>query len=92
MDRQRDRRFDRESYYVDDRGFVPTYQRWFTQVGTDTISQVLKEFWPDVKHKFLHKSDGNIPVSSGAQAPRNKVIPATTRGPRFHAFRRRSLP
>lgn len=52
------------AYYPDARGFVPTYQRWFTQVGTDTISQVLKEFWPDVKQKFLHKSDGNIPVSA----------------------------
>jgi len=52
------------AYYVDDRGFVPTYQRWFTQVGTDTISQVLKEFWPDVKRKFLHKGGDDTPVST----------------------------
>jgi hypothetical protein len=49
-------------YYPDNRGFVPTYQRWFTQVGTDSISQVLKEFWPDVKHRFFHKGDGSVPV------------------------------
>jgi hypothetical protein len=50
-------------YYPDDRGFGPTMQRMFTQIGTDTVSQVLKEFWPDVKKKFLHKNDGNIPVA-----------------------------
>jgi hypothetical protein len=50
-------------YYPDDRGFVPTYQRMFTQVGTDTISQVLKEFWPDVKRKFFHKADNPNPVT-----------------------------
>jgi hypothetical protein len=51
-------------YYPDNRGFVPTYQRMFTQVGTDSISQVMKEFWPDVKRKMFHKKDGNAPVSS----------------------------
>jgi hypothetical protein len=50
-------------YYPDDRGFGPTMQRMFTQIGTDTVSQVLKEFWPDVKKKFFHKNDGNIPVA-----------------------------
>jgi len=25
------------------------------QVGTDALSQVLKEFWPDIKRKFSHK-------------------------------------
>ena len=48
-------------YYPDDRGFGPTMQRMFTQIGTDTISQVLKEFWPDVKRRFFHKNDGNLP-------------------------------
>jgi hypothetical protein len=50
-------------YYPDDRGFSPTMQRMFTQIGTDTLSQELKEFWPDVKRKFFHKNDGNIPVA-----------------------------
>jgi hypothetical protein len=52
------------AYYPDDRGFSPTMQRMFTQIGTDTLSQVMKEFWPDVKKKFFHKSDGNIPVTA----------------------------
>jgi len=37
------------SYYPDNRD-VPDYlQNWGTQLGTDAVSQVLKEFWPDVK-------------------------------------------
>ena len=51
-------------YYPDERGLSPTVQRMFTQIGTDTVSQVLKEFWPDVKKKFFHKSDRNMPVGS----------------------------
>jgi len=51
------------AYYPDDRGFSPTMQRMFTQIGTDTLSQVLKEFWPDVKRKFFHKDDTNNGLS-----------------------------
>lgn len=40
------------AYYPDAVGFNPTMQRMFTQIGTDSISQVLKEFWPDVKRKL----------------------------------------
>jgi hypothetical protein len=29
-------------------------QRMFTQIGTDSLSQVLKEFWPDIKRKLFH--------------------------------------
>ncbi|HEX4133468.1 MAG TPA: hypothetical protein VHY84_02505 [Bryobacteraceae bacterium] len=43
------------AYYPDARGFGPTMQRMGTQVGTDAISCVLKEFWPDIKRKWLHK-------------------------------------
>jgi hypothetical protein len=25
------------------------------QVGTDGVSQVMKEFWPDIKRKLFHK-------------------------------------
>lgn len=37
------------AYYPDSRGLSPTMQRMFSQIGTDALSQVLKEFWPDVK-------------------------------------------
>jgi len=37
------------SYYSDNRN-VPDYlQNWGTQLGTDAVSQILKEFWPDMK-------------------------------------------
>jgi len=44
-------------YYPDARGFSPTLQRMFTQIGTDAISGVLKEFWPDIKRKWFQKKD-----------------------------------
>jgi hypothetical protein len=44
------------AYYPDERGLSSTLQRMGTQIGTDAISQVLKEFWPDIKRKwFTHK-------------------------------------
>jgi hypothetical protein len=44
-------------YYRDERGFSPTMQRMSTQIGTDAISQVLKEFWPDFKRRWQrHKN------------------------------------
>jgi hypothetical protein len=42
-------------YYPDARGLLPTLQRMGTQIGTDAISGVLKEFWPDIKKNWLHK-------------------------------------
>jgi hypothetical protein len=44
-------------YYPDARGAGPTFQRMFTQIGTDALSGVLKEFWPDVKRKWFTKKD-----------------------------------
>ena len=53
------------AYYPDAKGFDPTMQRMFTQIGTDAVSQVLKEFWPDVKKHLIHKRGAN-PQASGA--------------------------
>ena len=47
-------------YYPDARGFSATMQRLGTQIGTDAISGVLKEFWPDIKRKWFHKGDNAI--------------------------------
>jgi hypothetical protein len=55
-------------YYPDDRGFAPTMQRMFTQIGTDTVSQILKEFWPDVKRKYFHGKDNSSPVTPDLKA------------------------
>ncbi|HEX3681436.1 MAG TPA: hypothetical protein VHU83_02765 [Bryobacteraceae bacterium] len=37
------------SYYPDNRNVRDYLQNWGTELGTDAVSQVLKEFWPDVK-------------------------------------------
>ena len=43
------------AYYPANRGFPDTLERLGLQVGTDALSNVLKEFWPDVKRHFRHK-------------------------------------
>jgi len=43
------------SYYPDSRGFAPTMQRMGSQIAVDTLSQVLKEFWPDFKAKLENR-------------------------------------
>ncbi len=46
-------------YYPNEQGFASTLQRMGTQIGTDAISDVMKEFWPDLKRKWLHKRNNN---------------------------------
>ena len=43
------------SYYPDYRTAGANAAKLGQQVGTDALSQVLKEFWPDIKRKFSHK-------------------------------------
>jgi hypothetical protein len=45
------------AYYPDDHSVGSNVGKLCEQVGTDAISQVLKEFWPDVKRKFFHHHD-----------------------------------
>ncbi len=42
------------AYYPDNRTFSDTSQRLYTQLATDAFSNILKEFWPDIKKRFLH--------------------------------------
>ena len=35
--------------------WVKTYQRWGTQMGLDGVFDVLKEFWPDIRHDVLRQ-------------------------------------
>lgn len=44
------------AYYPDTRTFGDNAAKLLEQVGTDAVSQVLKEFWPDIKKKLFHKS------------------------------------
>lgn len=58
------------SYYPDSRSAPDYLQNWVTQLGTDAGSQLLKEFWPDVK-RWLHKKRGeNAPMS---EVPPGKI-------------------
>jgi hypothetical protein len=41
-------------YYPDERGLSDTLTRAGTQIATDSLSNALKEFWPDIK-RHLHK-------------------------------------
>ncbi|HVO97389.1 MAG TPA: hypothetical protein VMT15_04950 [Bryobacteraceae bacterium] len=42
-------------WHPDSRNWSDNTKKLGEQVGTDAISQVLKEFWPDIKHKLFHK-------------------------------------
>jgi hypothetical protein len=46
------------AYYPDNRTLVDNGTKLLMQVGTDAASQVLKEFWPDIKRKWFHKGQG----------------------------------
>ncbi len=43
------------AYYPLERTGFDNFQRFYSQVGTDALSQVLKEFWPDLKRHFKHQ-------------------------------------
>lgn len=43
------------AYYPENRGAVDTLERMSMQIGADSLSNVLKEFWPDVKRRLSGK-------------------------------------
>jgi hypothetical protein len=44
-------------YYQDGRTWQDNVERLLVQCGTDTLSNVLKEFWPDVKRRLSKKKN-----------------------------------
>lgn len=44
-----------QAYHPDNRTAADATEFLLEQVGTDAISQVLKEFWPDIKRKMFHR-------------------------------------
>ena len=42
-------------YYPQSRNFNDNVQKLGVQLSTDAFSNVLKEFWPDIKHHYFHK-------------------------------------
>lgn len=49
-----------------ERTLANTASVWETQVGLDTITIVIKEFWPDIHHKLSHKSGKGPTASTGS--------------------------
>ncbi len=47
------------AYYPDNRDAADNVEKLGMQIGIDAVSQVLKEFWPDIKHKLFHGSNPN---------------------------------
>ncbi len=45
------------AYYPDEHSVLDNAGKLVEQVGTDAISQVLKEFWPDIKHKLFRRHE-----------------------------------
>lgn len=46
------------TYYADNRTPGANVTKLGEQIGIDAASQVLKEFWPDIKRRFFqHKSE-----------------------------------
>jgi hypothetical protein len=41
-------------YPSPERSWTKTGQRWVAQVGLDGVSDLIKEFWPDLNSKFFH--------------------------------------
>jgi hypothetical protein len=46
-----------------DRTLPNTLSVWGTQVGYDTITIVVKEFWPDIHRNLTHKHRGDVAPS-----------------------------
>ena len=44
------------AYYPDNRNALDNSTKLLTQIGTDALSQVLKEFWPDIRKRFSKKN------------------------------------
>jgi len=44
-------------YPADQNQWVKTYQRWLSQVAQDGLSNIVKEFWPDVNKALFHRKD-----------------------------------
>ena len=48
------------AYYPDTRDVGDNVEKLGSQIGIDAVSQVLKEFWPDVKRKLFHGPNPNV--------------------------------
>jgi hypothetical protein len=51
-------------YYPQERSVNDNIQRIYTQLATDAISQVFKEFWPDIRKSLGHKKPSDPPLAT----------------------------
>jgi hypothetical protein len=56
------------AYYPDTRNWNDNTQKLLIQCATDAFSNVLKEFWPDVKRRFQHRHEP-APLTGGSALP-----------------------
>lgn len=49
------------NYIPSDRTFSNAAKVWGTQYAYDTLTLVVREFWPDIRRSILHKHDGPKP-------------------------------
>jgi hypothetical protein len=54
------------AYYPEGRTVVNNVAKLGEQIGTDAISQVLKEFWPDIKRKFFRRHESETEALAGS--------------------------
>ncbi|HVB58789.1 MAG TPA: hypothetical protein VNE63_20485 [Candidatus Acidoferrales bacterium] len=47
---------------AEDRSFANTMSVWGTDIMWDTVANVAKEFWPDIRRKITHKSQQAAPT------------------------------
>ena len=46
------------TYHPGERNLKGGFYQWgVTYIGSDVVGQILKEFWPDIKHKLFHKRE-----------------------------------
>jgi len=48
------------AYYPDQRSAGSSISKLAMQIGVDAVGNVLKEFWPDLRHKFSQKSPNQL--------------------------------
>jgi hypothetical protein len=56
-------------FVASDRTLKNTASVWGTQVGYDTLTIVVKEFWPDIHRKLSHKHNASDAAAPGSPRP-----------------------
>jgi hypothetical protein len=55
------------AYLPDQRNAMDNTQKFLTAIGTDAISNVIKEFWPDVKHRMQARKAAKLAAKSAVR-------------------------